>query len=199
MICAALWKVKFLLAWALLTGGCWERSCVLGASSIHGQRRQEHPGEGCDPGSFRLCQDNSSEAAAHSSQSPWASPENKDRNDSLGVGDRNGSMDVGDRNDSMDAEDRNDSMDVEDRNYSMEVKPACLESGSIPGCVFVSRSSGVFKCRGMAKARSWCKNLEWLIFTPTYFHLNVWQNKGRKGNFNWVFNWKKYQQRNLPG
>lgn len=45
------WEVKFLLAWALLTGGCcWERSCVLGVSSIHRQREQQHPGECWDPG-----------------------------------------------------------------------------------------------------------------------------------------------------
>lgn len=103
------------------------------------------------PDSFRLCQDNSSVAAAHRSQSPQASPENRDRNYSVGVKDRNYSVDVEDRNYSMDGKGRNDLMDV---------KPECLKSVYIPVCLSTSSSR--------------CKNLERVIFTPMYFPLNIW-------------------------
>ncbi|RMC00100.1 hypothetical protein DUI87_23510 [Hirundo rustica rustica] len=132
------------------------------------------------PDSFRLCQDNSSGAAAHRSQSPRASPENKDRNYSMNDEDRKYSTDVEDRNYSMNAEDRKYSTDVEDRNYSMnaedrkysmDVKPAHLESGYIPVCVFLSTSSSVFKfkCTGHGQGKGLIKNLARLIFTLTYF------------------------------
>lgn len=106
----------------------------LGPAASIGRGDRSTLGSAVIPDSFRLFQDNSSVAAAHRSQSPPASPENRDRNYSVGVKDRNYSMDVEGRKYSMDGKDRKYFMDGKDRNDFMDVKPECLKSGYIPVC-----------------------------------------------------------------